>query len=284
MCAGRAGSEQPKRFYKFQLIDPVDQPFANFRYYYRSWEQLRGLGLLDYGYYEDTEGEELSVIEPSEVSAQPCNKPAGSDNKDAVWEGPEAFQPATDCISFHDWRETEQSDEYTCRQTSTKQVFAQPVDTTHIRPSPLNRDSIASGTYIPRGAPACGISTGSPPSLRRRSRKDNNRLSFPPLVKFDAPTQAPELRPLPCPQKSDFSSTAYRPHPAYPVEEWTIRTPSPVRSIRDGITTPPLSRGGLVSTGAGLMGAITSTWKRSVSAAQATRKSEMGEGPRSVSY
>ncbi|KAH8701316.1 hypothetical protein GQ44DRAFT_831994 [Phaeosphaeriaceae sp. PMI808] len=58
--AGRASSEQPKRFYLFALIDPIDRPFVTFRYLYRTWEQLRQAGVLG----GEEEENELSVIEP----------------------------------------------------------------------------------------------------------------------------------------------------------------------------------------------------------------------------
>ncbi|PSN67647.1 hypothetical protein BS50DRAFT_550590 [Corynespora cassiicola Philippines] len=63
MNAGRAGADHPKRFYRFALIDPLDQPFATFRYYYRTWDQVEYLGLqkVDEQLGEDTE---LSIIEP----------------------------------------------------------------------------------------------------------------------------------------------------------------------------------------------------------------------------
>ncbi len=57
--AGRAGGDHPKRFYKFALIDPIDQPFVAFRYYYRTWEQIRYLGLVD----GDSDAADRSVIE-----------------------------------------------------------------------------------------------------------------------------------------------------------------------------------------------------------------------------
>lgn len=66
--AGRAGPEQPKRFYKFALIDPVHQPFATFCYHYRTWGQLRELGLLD-DYYAESEVNDMSIIEPGTGSA-----------------------------------------------------------------------------------------------------------------------------------------------------------------------------------------------------------------------
>ncbi|OCK75284.1 hypothetical protein K432DRAFT_362360 [Lepidopterella palustris CBS 459.81] len=45
--AGPAKKEHPKRYYTYALVDPVDQPFATFKYYYRSFEQLEKLGVLD---------------------------------------------------------------------------------------------------------------------------------------------------------------------------------------------------------------------------------------------
>lgn len=145
-----------------------------------------------------------------------------------------------------------------------------------------NRCSISSSTYIPCGTPY-EVSSGSPRSLRRRGRLDTYRLSMPPAIKFDAPQ--PSSRPLPLPQKNSLTtSTAYRPHPAYPVEEWTMRTPSPVRSGRDGIATPPLEgRRGLGIAGAGLVGGLLFTWRRSVSSTQETKNMEPDQGVRSVS-
>ena len=35
--AGTLPREHPRRFYNYALLDPIDQPFATFRYYYRSW-------------------------------------------------------------------------------------------------------------------------------------------------------------------------------------------------------------------------------------------------------
>ncbi|KAK4693180.1 hypothetical protein P7C71_g4170, partial [Lecanoromycetidae sp. Uapishka_2] len=40
--AGFLPGRSPKRFYKYALLDPLDQPFATFRYYYRTW----GLGVI----------------------------------------------------------------------------------------------------------------------------------------------------------------------------------------------------------------------------------------------
>ncbi|KAJ4361806.1 hypothetical protein N0V83_010747 [Neocucurbitaria cava] len=129
--AGRAEAKHPKRFYQFSLIDPIDQPFATFRYYYRTWDQLRDLGLLDEEWNRAGEENDLSIIEPNETEAHNTKQDNGS----------------------------------------------------HVS----NKELIAS-------------------------------------------------RPLPTvPRKSESSSsTAYRPHPPYPVDDCPVRTPSPVRSVREG--------------------------------------------------
>lgn len=81
--AGRAGPRQPKRFYEFALIDPIDQPFARFRYYYRTWEQLRDLGLLDDECVSIGEENDLSVIEPEDdIPGEPDERASNGSNSD----------------------------------------------------------------------------------------------------------------------------------------------------------------------------------------------------------
>ena len=35
--AGNLTQEHPKRFYNYALLDPLDKPFASFRYFPRTW-------------------------------------------------------------------------------------------------------------------------------------------------------------------------------------------------------------------------------------------------------
>lgn len=58
--AGQAKKENPKRFYRFSLIDPTDQPFATFKYYYRTQEKLEELGIL--GRQNDYDSSTLSRL------------------------------------------------------------------------------------------------------------------------------------------------------------------------------------------------------------------------------
>lgn len=280
--AGRAGPERPKRFYKFALIDPVDQPFATFRYYYRTWDQLGDLGLLDYDYYyAESEENNLSIIEPAEDNLDHSNKEVNTELNGVCQEAAEDNSHVDrDDVSTHDRNpEAEEKTDGASRQT-----YPSPTPSRTDAPS-SHRSSIASGTYVPLGAPGSDLSPVSPRSLRRRGRLDTYRLSMPPSIKFDAPQSS--SRPLPLLQKHEppSLSTTYRPHPAYPVEEWTVRTPSPVRSVRESITTPPLqNHKSLGITGAGLLGVISSTWKRSVSGVRAPCKSESSQGTRSASH
>lgn len=274
--AGRAGPEQPKRFYKFALIDPVDQPFATFRYHYRTWDQLRELGLLD-DYYAESEMNDMSIIEPENGSANDTNNTEPGVH--AIDEQGDVGKVDGEGIQVHNWA----SEVATQRIRGVETCSSASLRSSNQSESKASRrDSTSSGTYVPSGTPS-EVSTGSPQSLCRRGRLDSYRLSMPPSIKFDAPEAV--SRPLPLPQKHDFDSlTAYRPHPAYPVEEWTVRTPSPVRSFRDGITTPPLeSRTGLGLSGAGLMGGLLSAWKRSVSNTQPIKKTGVDVGIRSAS-
>lgn len=137
--------------------------------------------------------------------------------------------------------------------------------------SPLPKDQEQPRTYIPHGAPpATGELSGEQAEKQTRQRHSGTRtppsfyrLSVPPSVKLEPPHQTSRRLPS-VPQKAESStSTSYRPHPAYPVEEWRKRTPSPVRSTRDGITTtPPLERRkGQGSRASSFMSAISATWK-----------------------
>lgn len=263
--AGRASSEQPKRFYMFALTDPVDQPFATFKYYYRTWEQLHQLGVLDVAAEDE---EDLPVIEPYDAEGSQSTVSEARNVSRASTKGDDIF--------------------YDCNDSGTKAK-----DNAALSLSETQHSAGASAhprAYIPRGAPSEKASdealktdkqtqqrhsgTGTPPQFYR--------LSVPPSVKLEPPQQT--IEPLPAgPHNSDTStsSTFYQPHPAYPLEEWRVRTPSPVKSLREGISTPPMEK----SRASSLFSAFTSTWKRRGASGCEDRKGvDKHGGPRSMSH
>ncbi|KAF2125900.1 hypothetical protein P153DRAFT_348103 [Dothidotthia symphoricarpi CBS 119687] len=251
VSAGRAGPEQLKRFYKFALIDPTNQPFATFRYYYRTWEQLRDLGLLEEEYGAGEEND-LSVIEPEGAVSQDETE---DDDED------------TDRITNDEIEDENMASSVRHTSERCQSMVEVKIPSTTVTPHRQASDtSEHPRVYLPRGTPTtCPNAVDGQANAQEQRHNGVStpssvyRLSFPPSVKLDAPDQS--LRPLPAvPEKSSsYSNTSYRPHPAYPVEEWAVRTPSPEKSFRDGVSTPPLVRKRHASS---LMQMISSTWKR----------------------
>jgi hypothetical protein len=234
--AGLASSEHPKRFYKFALVDPVDKPFATFRYYYRTRAQILAMGLSEDEVVEDGESNELSIIEPCETE----------DSQNGEAEG----------------------------RNVTQRNFQEASQATH------------DGADDPPSSPLkTGISTGSP-ILRGggpRKRSDEHerarprlglsrtpldyRLSVPPSCKFDPPQ--PSRRALPMiPHKRDpAADTSYQPHLVYPIDEWERKTPSPVQSLRETISTPTFGRSTKSRlTPTGWLNAMAGAWRRRATA------------------
>ncbi|KAL9073568.1 MAG: hypothetical protein Q9161_002808 [Pseudevernia consocians] len=65
--AGALLDKHPQRYYKYALLDPLDAPFATFRYYYRSWDQLEALGVIS---PYPSESSSVTSIESSSVRSQ----------------------------------------------------------------------------------------------------------------------------------------------------------------------------------------------------------------------
>jgi hypothetical protein len=261
--AGRASSDYPKRFYKFALIDPIDQPFATFRYYYRTWEQLENMGLLEQAWRSEGEENDIPVIEPC-VDGARYEGSSRASRKDADDVFYECANGTTDSRS-----QTTHSSTDSQRKSPTKRAFwRSPPKTKRSssvdawQSSPCASDQLPA--YVPRGAPGAHREAQVIAQQRNsitRTPPQSYRLSMPPSITLLPMDDA--SRPLPnLPNKSDSQfSIAYRPHPAYPVEEWRTRTPSPIKSIREGLSTPPLEKRkeGRASS---LLNAISSTWKR----------------------
>lgn len=224
--AGLAGSGHPKRFYKFALVDPVDKPYVTFRYYYRTREQIREMGLSEDEVVEDGESNELSVIEP-------CN------TVDKL-SGEEEVGNVTHIQARHDGAK--------------------------VPPSSPHKTHMFTGSPIIRGGGLSNRSHEEDPATSRLGlgrMPSNYRLSVPPSCVFDPPqTSRRALRTLP--QKCDpATETGYQPHPVYPIDEWERKTPSPVQSLRETISTPTFGRstkGRLTPTN--WFNAVAGAWRR----------------------
>jgi hypothetical protein len=233
----------------------VDKPFATFKYFYRTWEQLEHLGVIGDEKQGFAREDDLPVIEPCEDSIH------DEEARNVSRASDEVFYECNDGAS-EGTRTTSRLSNLT-RSGSTRAGIPLPKDQLAMPEQPR--------TYIPRGAPpSTGEVSGEQAVQQTRQRHSATRtppsfyhLSVPPSVKLEPPHQTSRRLPS-VPQKAESStSTSYRPHPAYPVEEWRKWTPSPVRLTRDGIsTTPPLERRkGQGSRASSFMSAISATWK-----------------------
>jgi hypothetical protein len=139
-------------------------------------------------------------------------------------------------------------------------------------------------TYVPSGVRKSdwGSHLDATEEAKRKQKKSNHRLSVPPPCKLDPPKTS--ARPLSMvPRKSDAPDTSYTPHPVYPVDKWIVRTPSPVKSIREVVSTPPLG-GRRAMSPAALMSVIASSWKRrGTPSAEYANDVDSGRTSRSVS-
>jgi len=217
--AGRANSEHPKRFYRVALIDPTDRPFATFRYFYRTWDQLYEIDVVEENQseYAGTETE-YSIIEPGSP---------GDANSEAL-SGSGPGTPRRARIVNGDGLMRDISD-----------LHAQTFDD-----SPTPRRSEFKVT---------------PPQAR------NSESCVPPPVQLDPPKFSLKFSPqkLLTRDKKEHMPVEMESKPPgrYPMDEWVVRTPSPVKSMREGISTPPLTpRKGFTATG--IFNAITNTLRR----------------------
>ncbi|KAL6713333.1 hypothetical protein ACLMJK_008798 [Lecanora helva] len=76
--AGPLPTDNPRRYYNFSLLDPLDKPFATFRYYYRSWdtmltmaEQLEALGVISPSPAPSIQSMSVNFHRPTEDTLSP---------------------------------------------------------------------------------------------------------------------------------------------------------------------------------------------------------------------
>jgi len=260
--AGRAGPEQPKRFYKFALIDPIDQPFATFRFYYRTWDQLQQLGLLEQAEADTSADEHLPVIEPQDASPRERTRGKQSPSRpseDVFFECED--QSAAD--TAHHGNSTMTSNEENGIGAKRCHIAEQ------LR------------AYVPRGAPASDAHT--PEDGLERERQDvqcSSSLSTPP--RFYGVSVPPSMRLDPSRKSESASSTRYHPHPVLPGGDWDAPSPSPAELAREQVSTSPWLKGRERSA-LSLMGILPSVWRRRTASGQSHASAATGrDGGRST--
>lgn len=237
-------------------------------------EQIKELGLLHQ--HANTIGEEcdLSVIEPSVAEQETTTESYLSKEMEEVSED---SSPGAVRESRAESPSSGHSDDRSTHDSwVTAAVDIDAVETKRPSTGCSIRDSDNADqpkAYIPRGAPSSDSGIPSAESNQGAQSRDSfantsprfYRLSIPPAVKFSPPKFRRSSRALPTiPQKQEaLTCTSYRPQPPYPIEHWTTRTPSPVKSIRESITgSPTLDRRTQGRSAASLVNMITSSWKR----------------------
>ncbi|KAJ5058164.1 hypothetical protein J3E72DRAFT_195958 [Bipolaris maydis] len=252
--AGRAGPEQPKRFFKFALIDPVDRPFATFRYYYRTRDQLRDLGVLRSEHNGVGEENNLLVIEPHDTRIRSISTDQATYN--SVNSGLQ-----------NDFEIDKGDNSVTKNLDASNKRY---VSATTARPFPRETSKWQPRTYIPHRTPSTRVKQLDEQSNEQALQRDNfmskpppsYRLSIPPSIKLE-PTK-PTIRPLPSLPQRDVSPVhpIYHPSPVYAMGDRTMRTPSPTKPPGEEIpTSSSRKRKGRGRMASSLMRAIASVWK-----------------------
>ncbi|KAF1983931.1 hypothetical protein K402DRAFT_423260 [Aulographum hederae CBS 113979] len=79
---GMVEKQRQTRFYKFRLVDPRDNPYVTFRYYFRTWAKLRSMGII-----EGVDPKGLSpAVAVSLASSSPSTPSRGVRNRKASFE------------------------------------------------------------------------------------------------------------------------------------------------------------------------------------------------------
>lgn len=254
-------------------------------------DQLRDLGFQERDWQPEWNESDIPVIEPYEDTHDGGDGGSSfvsdGDTDDVFYECADGAEDSRDNAS----RSSAGSQQLKLR-SPTKRNSRQSLSPTKTARAPIAESArgpaIVSDqprTYVPRGAPGARRATPDEPRQHMRTSFQSHRLSMPPSIRLNPPSES--SRPLPIlPHKStgSQSSIAHRRHPAYPVEEWRKRTPSPVRSIREGLSTPPLGKRREGSRASSLMSAISSTWRRrGATSAEGGRTAVGQSGMRSTS-
>ncbi|KAL9101786.1 MAG: hypothetical protein Q9163_002982 [Psora crenata] len=197
--AGILPREHPRRFYRYALLDPPDQPFATFRYYYRSWDQLETLGVIS-----PTPSEESLSIRSHEQEQQFVRHRSSTHTLDSTESSTSALKDASPVSAASAVLD------YDCRQSTSDNFHARtrtssidPGETDHggLEISPLRiarynpPDNNTKKTTLIR-PPTPPLSTSpqkAPPSTHLAQPPTSSREQFASLIRTHLPSPDPNL-------------------------------------------------------------------------------------------
>ncbi|KAF2092054.1 hypothetical protein K490DRAFT_53209 [Saccharata proteae CBS 121410] len=229
---GLMKEEHPKRFYKFALLDPVDEPHAVFKFYYRTlgispilvYQQLIELGLVESEPFYDESDSEISIPDAASnymsdsdsFVSSPENSPAESSSveEDADEDDADETQSQSTLDGY-----------YTAESAASDNDSDDSDDTAIAAPSAASEPS-----------PASRASSASP-GLMNRTNAMFKRLSFPPSTRLQPSREGTrsaspkKLRPLPPVPTEDEEQSRHM--------QWLRRSPSPIkRSSKKDLDAP----------------------------------------------
>lgn len=247
----------------------MDQPFATFRYFYRTRDQLRDLGVLRPSPNSVEEENDLPVIEPHDGSTSSliAERDRCTSVNIKLQNGSKNYKRDS----------TGSKKSITVSKRERSRATFRPIRRISAKPRRLCLMKGLKGqarAHVPHNAPKVKTEMLGGQFIEmfdeQASQEDSfvcippksHRLSIPPSIKLE-PTEM-TVRPLPSPprKESPQSPTAYSPHPVDPMNNWIACTPSPIKAFREEFDTPsPGKRAGRCRTAFSLMGMISSVWK-----------------------
>ncbi|KAA6408016.1 MAG: hypothetical protein FRX48_08367 [Lasallia pustulata] len=183
--AGLVPHKHPRRYYSYSLLDPLDQPFATFRWYYRTWEELGSIG----------------VISPEPSTATASLRTIEHTSTSAATEEEEASTQSAEALTFYNVIDTALA----LQSTSERATISTHNPTAHtglpapprLLPPPLNpQPSPRPNPRLPRRAPPHPHPLLQQPVEPQAGSDSNSRPHRPsfPLRRTVAPTAQPGER------------------------------------------------------------------------------------------
>ncbi|KAI9720845.1 MAG: hypothetical protein M1812_002684 [Candelaria pacifica] len=188
LTAGNIESGHPQRYYKYALIDPTDQPFASFRYHFRTWEQLDALGIgtprASLSSQRSAKSDSSSSKDDSTNDASSPQLPQEQSLNEGISEGPAPNSPTSSQPSTATATATTQPTLPTHHQTTSQISLSLPAPPPD-RPTPSPQPHLPGSFPLPSPSPIPSLPSlhprrsFSPFDWLRRTSSPTGRTSSP---------------------------------------------------------------------------------------------------------